>query len=79
MNDLAGHTVLVTGATRGIGRAVALELAGAGARVAIHGRSAAGAVEVAAALGGAHAGTFLADLGTPAGCESLVTAATLRR
>ena len=24
MNDLAGHTVLVTGATRGIGRAVAL-------------------------------------------------------
>jgi 3-oxoacyl-[acyl-carrier protein] reductase len=76
MNDLAGHTVLVTGATRGIGRAVALELASAGARVAIHGRSAVGAAEVAAALGAAHAGTFLADLGSPAGCESLVKAAT---
>jgi 3-oxoacyl-[acyl-carrier protein] reductase len=76
MNDLAGHTVLVTGATRGIGRAVALELSAAGARVAIHGRSATGAAEVAAALGTSHAGTFLADLGSPAGCESLVQAAT---
>ena len=76
MNDLAGHTVLVTGATRGIGRAVALELAGGGAHVAIHGRSAAGAAEVAAALGTAHAGSFLADLGTAAGCDSLVQVAT---
>lgn len=76
MNDLAGQTVLVTGATRGIGRAVALELAGAGGRVAIHGRSAAGAAEVASALGASHAGTFLADLGTAAGCESLVRSAT---
>jgi 3-oxoacyl-[acyl-carrier protein] reductase len=76
MNDLAGHTVLVTGATRGIGRAVAAELAAAGARVAIHGRNGAGAAEVAAALGPSHAGTFLADLGSAAGCESLVKAAT---
>ena len=76
MSDLAGHTVLVTGATRGIGRAVALELSAAGARVAIHGRSASGAAEVAAALGTSHAGTFLADLGSPAGCEALVQAAT---
>ena len=61
---LAGRTILVTGATSGIGRAVALRLAAAGARVAIHGRSAHTAEEVAGLLGveGRHAGTFLADL-----------------
>lgn len=35
-----GKTVLVTGATDGIGKAAAMELAGLGARVIIHGRSA---------------------------------------
>ena len=48
--DLVGRTALVTGSTRGIGRAVALELAAAGARVAVHGRSASGEAEVSAAL-----------------------------
>ena len=64
---LAGRTVLVTGATSGIGRAVALRLAAAGARVAIHGRSAEAADEVAALLGreGRFAGRFLADLADP--------------
>ena len=62
MTELAGRTALVTGSTSGIGRAVALELAAAGARVAVHGRSAAHAAEVAALLGDRHAGTFLADL-----------------
>lgn len=61
---LTGRTVLVTGATRGIGRAVALELAAAGARVAIHGRDLVAADEVAGILADQdrHAGTFLHDL-----------------
>jgi NAD(P)-dependent dehydrogenase (short-subunit alcohol dehydrogenase family) len=37
---MKGKTVLVTGATDGIGRATALELARLGARVIVHGRSA---------------------------------------
>jgi NAD(P)-dependent dehydrogenase (short-subunit alcohol dehydrogenase family) len=35
-NDLRGKTILVTGAARRIGRAIALRLAEEGARVAIH-------------------------------------------
>ena len=37
--DLSGKCALVTGATRGLGEAAALALAGAGARVAVCGRS----------------------------------------
>ncbi|MFM8893054.1 MAG: SDR family NAD(P)-dependent oxidoreductase, partial [Planctomycetia bacterium] len=74
MSDLAGRTALVTGSTRGIGREVALELARAGARVAVHGRSRAAADAVAAELDrhGRHAGTFLADLADPAAIPRLV-------
>lgn len=76
MKDLRGRTALVTGATRGIGRAVALSLAEAGARVAIHGRSGEAAASLASELEsrGGYGGTFLADLGDEMGVSSLVAA-----
>lgn len=76
--ELAGRTAFVTGSSRGIGRAVALALAAAGARVAIHGRSAEAAAEVASLLeaDGLHAGTFLADLMEPTAAADLALAVT---
>jgi 3-oxoacyl-[acyl-carrier protein] reductase len=69
--DLTGRTALVTGSTRGIGRAIAGTLAAAGARVAVVGRDAARADAVAAELGGGAQG-FAADVGDPASISALV-------
>ena len=69
--DLTGRTVLVTGASRGIGNALARGLAGAGATVAVHyHRNAAHAERLAAALGH-DARPFGADLSDPAACARL--------
>ena len=71
--DLTGRTALVTGSTRGIGRAIAETLAGAGARVAIVGRDQTRAADVAATIGGSAQG-FAADVGDPASVVALVEA-----
>ena len=54
--DLSGKTAFVTGSTRGIGLAIAQTLYAAGAKVAVVGRDAARANEVASALGSRAAG-----------------------
>ncbi|WP_156388016.1 SDR family oxidoreductase [Cellulomonas sp. Root137] len=61
---MAGTTVLVTGATSGIGRATAVGLAALGARVAVTGRSRERAEEVARGIraSGGLADVFVADL-----------------
>jgi 3-oxoacyl-[acyl-carrier protein] reductase len=69
--DLTGRTALVTGSTRGIGRAIAETLTGAGARVAVVGRDQAKAAEAAAAIGGRALG-FGADVSDPASVVALV-------
>jgi len=72
---LAGLRTVVTGASSGIGRAIASAFAGAGARVGIgYHRSGEAATQLAAELGGDHP-PLQADLGTAAGCEGVVEAA----
>lgn len=68
MIDLTGKRALVTGASRGIGRAVALRLAEAGAQVAVNYLSnAAGAQQVCAEIqqGGGEARAVQADVSDP--------------
>jgi 3-oxoacyl-[acyl-carrier protein] reductase len=69
--DLTGRSALVTGSTRGIGRAIAETLAGAGARVAVVGRDQVKAAAAAEAVGNGARG-FACDVGNPASIVALV-------
>jgi hypothetical protein len=74
MNNLTGKTALVTGASRGIGRASALALAQAGAQVLVHyGNSAQAAEAIVAEIrqSGGKAEKLAADLATPNGPHDL--------
>jgi 3-oxoacyl-[acyl-carrier protein] reductase len=73
--DLSGRTAFVTGSTRGIGRAVAAGLHGAGAKVAILGREAARAVAVAGEIGERARG-FACDVGDAGSVQAAVDAVT---
>ena len=68
--SLEGKTALVTGASKGIGRAIASELAGAGASVVLSYRTGAGEAETLAAELGARA--VQADVSDPGSAAALV-------
>ncbi|MFM0393281.1 SDR family NAD(P)-dependent oxidoreductase [Paraburkholderia phytofirmans] len=74
MNDLTGKTALVTGASRGIGRASALALAKAGAQVLVHyssGENEADAVVAEIRAAGGNAQKVAANLRAADGAHTL--------
>ncbi|MGD9695759.1 MAG: SDR family NAD(P)-dependent oxidoreductase [Thermoleophilia bacterium] len=77
--DLTGRTALVTGSTSGIGEAIAVSLATAGASVVVNGRDPGRTAEAAARVGEAsgaadRVASAAADVGTAEGCAALVEA-----
>jgi 3-oxoacyl-[acyl-carrier protein] reductase len=71
-NALTNSVVLVTGSSRGIGRAIAAELIERGAVVAVHGREFARVEETCGELHPQRAKAFAADLDDPQSARTLV-------
>ncbi len=75
MKSFEGKRVLVTGGSRGIGRATVQAFRAAGGQVAVNGRTADSTAEGIAAIGDDGVIAAPGDIGTVAGCEAAVGAA----
>src|SRR5262249_53139098 len=73
--ELSGQVIIVTGAGRGIGRAVATELAGAGARLVLVARTAADLARVAEEIGEDRATVVVGDVTDEASAATAVARA----
>lgn len=71
MSTMEGKLTLVTGSTKGIGKAIAEAFVDQGGKVIVHGRSPEEARQVAESIG-AHSSVD-GDLGTAAGCDNVIS------
>jgi len=79
MAELQERTALVTGSSRGLGRAIALALGKQGYKVAVHYARSEGPAEAVAEeirASGAQAGVFGADVSDAAACQDLIKSVT---
>jgi len=67
------QNILITGSSKGIGKAIALKLASKDSHIFIHGRDQKGLADTSREIGnkGGQATQIIADISTPEGCEKL--------